>query len=407
MRFDIHFRHDITEKIQGIVGDIKDWNVEEGITASSIEELADYITVFDHCPVPDRPFLIGGADGSGDFPCVTYGDSVVYLVVAMSRIFEASTIGKLIEKDVKGTDIVDFMWLPEDKRKAAGCFDDTFARLVGEPLEDICQNSDYFELKHRFGSRLPSPIDMISKLIRPDAHDADNIGIQLMSTAEASTLIRLMKTNIIQQHGTMPVYLLQDTTLAMPMLPSTSVLFFEVAKRYACTIARRNGLVFMTVSKSHNMPHMDLIEDMITKKFETQEHWFIRIPHKDIGEEKPEFLGTRQIPPHGAMSYLFRFHKTTQPMRLDMDLEYWRAHIWNADKSVMRQNEIQVFRDLDFASHDQRCYGYPYPIKACHDIASLTDDERVVMRKKIIDTAVMNGLKRKNFIDPSIPTGHK
>ena len=137
MRFDIHFRNDITEKIQGIVSDIKYWNVEEGVTCDDIEDLADYVTVFDHCPLPDRRFLIGGADGSGDFPCVTYGDSVVYLVVAMSRLFEASPAGKLIEKEVKGTDIVDFMWLPEDKRKAAGCFDAIFARLVGESLGDI------------------------------------------------------------------------------------------------------------------------------------------------------------------------------------------------------------------------------------------------------------------------------
>ena len=73
----------------------------------------------------------------------------------------------------------------------------------------------------------------------------------------------------------------------------------------------------------------------------------------------------------------------------------------------MRKHEIQLFRDLDFASHDQRCYGYPYPIKACHDMASLTNAERIALRKQIIDAAIEKGLKRKNFIDPSIQTGHK
>ena len=93
-------------------------------------------------------------------------------------------------------------------------------------------------------------------------------------------------------------------------------------------------------------------------------------------------------------------------MRLDMDFEYWQEHIWSEDKELMRCREQQLFRDLDFASHDQRCYGYPYPIKACHDLASLTNDERVALRKQIINEAVKAGLKRKNFVDPSIQTGH-
>lgn len=94
-------------------------------------------------------------------------------------------------------------------------------------------------------------------------------------------------------------------------------------------------------------------------------------------------------------------------MRLDIDYEYWAQHIYDADHDKQKQCEIQLFRDLDFASHDQRCYGYPYPIKACHDMASLTDDERAALRNQIIDEAVKSGLKRKNFVDPSIVTGHK
>ena len=94
-------------------------------------------------------------------------------------------------------------------------------------------------------------------------------------------------------------------------------------------------------------------------------------------------------------------------MRLDMSLKYWQQFIRSDDKEEQKCHEIQLFRDLDFASHDQRSYGYPYPIKACHDMASLTDDERLAMRKQIIDEAVKAGLKRKNFVDPSILTGHK
>ena len=93
-------------------------------------------------------------------------------------------------------------------------------------------------------------------------------------------------------------------------------------------------------------------------------------------------------------------------MRIDMDYDFWRNKIWNVDKEIMSQREKQMFRDLDFASHDQRCYGYPYPIKACHDMVSMTKEERAAFRKIVIDAAIQRGLKRKNFVDPSIQTGH-
>lgn len=407
MRYDIHFRSDVIRKIEDIVDDIYTWNVDDTSASDEIDGLSEYVVPFEHCVKPDRPFAVVGADGSGDFPCITYGDSVVYLVIAMARAYEAASFGKLVEKKVTTADIVDFMWLPADQNKAKECYCDFFERLVGMPLENICQKSDYYDLAKMHGSRLPSPVDLIDTFILPEAHDADNIGIQLLSTAEAGALIRLMNSADDLELDGRPLYILEDTTLAMPMVTAKSTLFLEVAKRYACVLARENGFRYFALSKSHNMPNMDLIEDMIKKKVNSDEHWFMRLPAELNGEKKPQFLGNRSIPPIGAISYLFKFHRTTQPMRLDMDFQYWKENIWCEDKEEMQQREIQLFRDLDFASHDQRCYGYPYPIKACHDMVSLTKDERVALRKQIIDAAVKAGLKRKNFVDPSVMTGHK
>lgn len=406
MHYDIHFRSDVVDRIKDIVADIHTWNEDDGAASSEIEELRDYVQVFEHCPRPDRPFQIGGADGSGDFPCVRYGDSVVYLVTAMARLYGAAAAGTLTERKTTNCDIVDFLWLPEDKMKAKYQYRKFFAQLIGAPLEDICQESDYYQLTKAHGGGVPSPVDLIETLILPPSHEANNIGIQLLSTAEAGSLIRLMQSLDASNAETEPIYILEDTTLALPMVSSKSTLFFEIAKRYACKVAREKGITYMTVSKSHNMPHMDLIEDMVKEMNPSGEHWFLRIPCKQIGEPKPALLGTRSIPPAGAVSYIFKLHRTTTPMRLDMDFEYWQEHIWSEDKELMRCREQQLFRDLDFASHDQRCYGYPYPIKACHDLASLTDDERIALRKQIINEAVKAGLKRKNFVDPSIQTGH-
>jgi type IV pilus assembly protein PilB len=69
-------------------------------------------------------------------------------------------------------------------------------------------------------------------------------------------------------------------------------------------------------------------------------------------------------------------------------------------------NESKMFGDLDYTSHDQRAFGYPYPIKACHDRTSMKMAERVALRKQIVDAAVGAGMKRGLFKDVSIATGH-
>ena len=405
MHFDIHFRSDVVDKIKDVVGEMHTWNTDNSRTEDETKELTEHLVSFSHCAQPDHEFMIGGADGSGDFPCVAYNESVIYLVTSTARLYKTGA-NVLNEVEVKDNDIVDFLWVPEDKEKGRIQFLNTFSSLMGSPLEDVCSYSDYFELTKRYKG-ISDASALTEKLIIPAAHDANNISIQLYSVAEPAVLVKLMRQMKDTKPAGQPVYIIEDTTLALPMATSKSTLFLEIAKRYACEYARKHGFVYMTISKSHNMPHMDQIEDEIAKVNPSGEHWFIRIPSPSTGDRKPEFLGTRTIPPLGAVSYIFKLHNSTQPMRLDMSLRYWQENIFSEDKDEQRRREIQMFRDLDFASHDQRCYGYPYPIKASHDMASMTDDERVALRNQIIDEAVKAGLKRKNFVDPSILTGHK
>ena len=69
MHYDIHFRSDVVRKIKDVVEDIHDWTLNDPASPNEIEALADTVQSFEHCAKPDRPFLIAGADGSGDFPC--------------------------------------------------------------------------------------------------------------------------------------------------------------------------------------------------------------------------------------------------------------------------------------------------------------------------------------------------
>lgn len=403
MHFDFNIRGEVTDRIREVVQEMQGWNDTHPAEEQDVSACMEQVVLFDHCAKPDRPFFIGGADGSGDMPSVSYGDTIVYLITAVARIYEALPAGYLSEREVSDGTVFDLLWLPQDGERAKAQFLKTFERLIGEPLTGVCERSDYYELTKKRGARVSSPTDLVGQLIFPEAHSSENISIQLLSTAEAGSLIRLMRSLDTGAVREKPIYLLEDTTLALPMIGKSSTLFFEIAKRYACTVARNLGITFLTLSKSHNFPHMDTIEDSIKETHKRNEHWFFRVP-KNLSDK---FLGTRTIPPVGAESYIFKLHDPQQPMRIDMDQEFWKTHIWDEDAAIMRRNEIQLFRDLDFSSHDQRCCGYPYPVKACHDRASLTDQERLSLRKQFIDEAVKNGFKRQNFIDAGILTGHK
>ena len=110
------------------------------------------------------------------------------------------------------------------------------------------------------------------------------------------------------------------------------------------------------------------------------------------------------VPPVGAVSFLFRLHRSTPIMRLDLDARFWSEHSAGITELEVAR---RLFGALDYASHDQRCYGYPYPIKAAHDRGSLTEQERTVLRQQLVDAAVQAGMRRTSFRDASQMTGHR
>ncbi|TGE37205.1 hypothetical protein E4K67_15135 [Desulfosporosinus fructosivorans] len=399
MRFDLNFRQDFRSKVQNIVEDMKTYNSETTADENEILQMANFLSFFKHCPFPDTPFTVGGSDSSGEFPLVSYGDSFVYLVTARMRLYTSTLEGCLKEIESKDSEIIELFLVPEDQKKANKKYDEFFSSLVGMSLLELCQKSDYLELRNQNTSKRVTAEELTHRIVKPPAHDASNVRINIMTAAEMCTILRVLNSEV------KPTYVLADTTLTLPLIKQHGCLFFELVKRYVTQLAIEKRVAFFAISKSHGMPHMDQLEDMI-KENGSEEHWYLRIPTLEQDGYRPEFLGTRGIPPVGAVTYIFRFHKTTPPMRLDMDIKYWEKNVWHSKKEVMAQREAQIFRDLDFASHEQRVYGYPYPIKASHDMVSLTDAERLSLKKQFIDAAEKNGLKRRNFVNASMLTGH-
>lgn len=402
MHFDIHLRSSIQKQIERMVTEMKSHEEFQRISEEEIEQIRCNLNFFSHSTTREG-LRIAGVDGSGDFPALSYADSFVYFAFAQGTIFESDPTCGLKEVSPIQEPVTHFAWIPEEQKERAKAFDQAFSSLAGVPMNSVVSESDY----RIIADNNLHPRDYIKGLIRPHASDSGNIAIQLRASGELGAAYRLLQTQKSLD------YVLIDGTFSLPFLGRGDVsLFHEHLKRLCCVQARRAGVGFFALSKSHGMPATDLLEEIAREKAgleegKVAEHWFLRLPVPKVDKWSFALVESRSIPPRGAVSYLVRFHKNTPIMRLDMDLGYWKDVVRGASDQETEINEAKIFSDLDYASHDQRCYGYPYPVKAGHDRASLTKPERVALRNQIIDAAVKAGMKRALFQDASIATGHR
>ena len=404
MRFSVHFRQGIKEQLGSLASEMAEWAELPRVDDTEADRIRAAIQPFAH--TTDRSdLLIGGVDGSGDYPSLSYGDSFVYITVAQGTKYQSDKQTGLKELNTPGTEVLEFSWIPEDDVRRPRAIDAAFERMAGCPIEEIIEASDYKAIKNRLSRRAHSTEELRAHLIRPHAADAGNLAIQLRSVGELSAALRLIRS------APAPAYVLYDSTLSLPFVPRVrNSLFHEHLKRLCCVEARQRGIGFFSLSKSHGLPAVERIELLAKEACGTgqasAEHWFMRMPSVPHDQWELKIAETRNVPPPAAVTYLVRFHRNTPVMRLDMDSTYWEQCVKGASKEETLQNEKRIFEDLDYSSHDQRCFGYPYPIKAGHDRASLSEQERVALRKMVIDAAVSAGISRAQFRNASAATGH-
>lgn len=401
MRYDLNIREGVRDKLKKIAADMSSWEAKPRIAPNEEKHLRSSIRQFPHT-TKAKEFYIAGVDGSGDYPSFSYADSFVYVASASGTAYRADLLHGLKEVACLKEPTIEFLWIPEDQAEARKRWLPCLEALVGRLPLDVIAASDYRALKDAETRTKHTPDKLLTDLILPHASDTANVGIQLRSTAEIGTALRLITSEPRCK------YVLMDTTYSLPLIrtPRQS-LYYEHVKRLCCVEARKREVLFMTISKSHGFPSIEMIEELAAnvmglKDGATAEHWHMRLPIN--GEDSWEFslAAERRIPPPGAVTYLFRLHKNTPVMRLDMDRTVWEAR-FKADHKA----EDALFAELDYTGHDQRAYGYPYPIKACHDRVRLSEMERTALRKQIIDVAVAAGMKRSLFRDVSAATGHK
>ncbi|WP_019139889.1 hypothetical protein [Noviherbaspirillum massiliense] len=404
MRFDLHLREVVKRQISEVAQEMKAWETDPTLREKEREAINQRICFFEHTK-QRQSMRYGGVDGSGDFPALTYADCAVYFTVAQGVVYESTIDTGLKELPVLSDPVVHVTWIPEHETKRKEVLLDAFAYLAGSDVKEVIAQSDYMKLRATAGRRSGTVDELFDGLILPHPTDAGNLGIQLRTTAEMGAALRLICSD------QRPNYVLVDTTMSLPLVTQSGSLFFEHLKRLCCVEATKRGIGFFALSKSHGLPSVEQVDALVRDKAMAMgnshaEHWFIRLPIPNVDPWAFPLPDGKRVPPYGAVSYLVRFHRNTPIMRLDVDFNYWQQYLRGSDYAATSANEAKAFGDLDYASHDQRAFGYPYPIKACHDRTSMKMAERVALRKQIIDAAVAAGMKRTLFKDVSIATGH-
>jgi hypothetical protein len=359
--------------------------------------LIEAIQPFEHTTTFPN-LIMGGVDGTGYFPAVAYGDSFVYASVASSTLYESDAVHGLKEIDRGLEPLVEFTWLTTSATQRTSAMFESFERLVGRSVDDVLSGSDYSSLGRNGRTDLKT---RRSGLIIPPAHDASNVGVQLRTTAELAAALQLIESVSPE------ALVLTDGTMSLPFVQrDKQSLFFEHLRRFCCVRAQARGVVFAALSKSHGLPSSVRIEEAAREKLGVAdpEHWFMRVPDSTRDGWSPWSSDGPTVPPLGAVSFLIRLHRSTPVMRIDLDARFWGERVRGTDDLELAH---RFFGALDYASHDQRCYGYPYPVKAAHDRGSLTEQERVVLRQQLVDAAVQAGMRRSIFRDASQMTGHR
>ncbi len=349
--------------------------------------ILERVRSYQHTTRLDEEFVIGAIDGSGEYPLIQQDDVFMHFLSAARTCYTtASGRQHKMSACADGNELFATLVNLQDAIKAIRqTYQSLIDELIGLDLKALVSGSDYVEVFQQFGrGKITTGSVTWPNVALARASQVATHGYLIRSIGEIGMGIRLLEQK--------PKYLLLDTTLGYFLL-GESIYLPELLKRYLITQAKESGTCVLGLSKSHNIPNGDLIGRLVKEKLEHTEHWYLRLPSPDFGEKPWKFLSDREVPPKLGVTYLFKFHGTSFPMRLDVDAGWWREHIGGDEAK-----ERRLFQDLDFTCHDVRSYGYPYPLQAAHRRSALTKQERRAVKDIVLQNAQSEGMLRGAFL---------
>src|SRR5690348_9711330 len=96
MRFDIHVRQTVRQRLAEVSAQMALRETQLTPSPDLQSKIIDAIQPFLHTTAIHN-LVVGGVDGSGDFPTIAYGDSFVYATVAAGTLYRADGVHGLSE----------------------------------------------------------------------------------------------------------------------------------------------------------------------------------------------------------------------------------------------------------------------------------------------------------------------
>lgn len=358
---------------------------------ADLKKLCAGLRSYDHCTKLVEEFTVGAVDGSGEYPLLQQDDVFMHFASAASTCYD--TVSKRQHKMAavdSGAELYSgFITLRDEMKVIRKHYREFINGLIGLDLQDLTGNSDYCEVFTANGRKSLNKTDVTwENLALSKASQVATHAYLIRSIAELGMAIRLLEQR--------PKYILLDTSLVYFLL-GESIYLPELMKRYLICRANAQGTGIVAINKSHNIPNGDLIGRLAKEEYDMPEHWYLRLPAASLGEKTLGFLKDKEIPPRLGVSYLFKFHAASFPMRIDVDATWWKNTIGGDEAK-----ERQFFEDLDYTCHDVRCYGYPYPLYAAHRRSSLTKQERKALKDVTLQKAQEQGILRGAQMNPQM-----
>ncbi len=165
--------------------------------------------------------------------------------------------------------------------------------------------------------------------------------------------------------------------------------------------ALQNDTCVVAVSKTTTFPFIYRLAIDLEKKLGEEKKWYIRIPTESRDNFVLNILKDRpHIPPAYGVTYLFHFSSEVPILRIDLDEKWWRKNIQSNDKKKEKDNEINLFKDIDWLARDVRYYGYFFDLAFAHNTTIVRFPERDDVAERMIDYFTEQGEDPKMFIHP-------
>ncbi|WP_309492724.1 hypothetical protein [Candidatus Hecatella orcuttiae] len=409
------FASDFENEVRSAYRQIKNRDIAQAnLFDSDLQRIEELLVSFKPFPSGykfENDFLIGAVDGSGMAPVVQYEDVFLYLITVGLTVHNTGTNdGRIMElKELRNQG-----YIPDGGRLTVAFWSSFDEDVLWQNFVDYVKRVYLINdlnnlLVPYFIDYTKGKLDSVDKILRkygksdisdfvisPPVHLPERILDMLRWSAEISMAKRALDSNLNLK------YVILDTTLTLlfPARYDYPHLLHDYMLRDLCFRARKEGVIVMALSKSHTIPGGEKIIQLARRKYGPDAHWFCRIPGNDDPGGKLKICRKRRIPPELGVTYLFSFTSSMPAFRVDFDRRWWESKIYDNNAEKMRMNEINIFREIDFMSHDARWYGYPCPPAFAHLSCSLTREDRDLFYERVIEIGKEEGFSEESLLNP-------